>query len=159
MQDRGFRLPRICLPRTPRNEGSRRLLSRSARPTSSCSRSGRGLYAKDVDRDAPVAIVGHHLRSRGLPDVVAYGADRLQRHGDGLGRRVRIDLWVAVDDPSCAGALDAYGLKLRAVGLAREGVHAAAEGAHELNRVHPVELIGVGHLAGETVLPGKFPFL
>src|SRR5215211_6140786 len=141
MQHFRYVLLRMHLPRTPRNKGSRRLLSRSARPTSSCSRSGRGLYAKDVDRDAPVAIVGHHLRSRGLPDVVAYGAYSLQRHGDGLGRRVRIDLCVAVDDPPGARALDAYGLELRAVGLAREGVHAAAEGAHELGRVHPVELL------------------
>src|SRR5215210_3567507 len=140
MQNAGYGLLRISLPRTPVNKGTRRLLSRPACPTS-WSRSGRGLHAKDVDRDAPVAIVWHHLRCRGLPDVVAYGADRLQRHGDGGGRRVRIDLGVAVDDPSCAGALDAYGLELRAVGLAREGVHTAAEGAHELGRVQPAELV------------------
>ena len=71
MQHPVYELPRIPLPRTPVNKGSRRLLSRPARPTSSCSQSGRGLHAKDVDRDAPVAIVGHHLRCRGLPDVVS----------------------------------------------------------------------------------------
>src|SRR5215217_1599644 len=50
-----------------------------ARPTS-WSRSGRGLDAKDADRDALVTVVGHHLRCRGPEDGVAYGSNRLQRH-------------------------------------------------------------------------------